>query len=199
MQTAWNHFLSESDSAHDGKASFNVVVAYEDFKTGKTAKHTYDYLIANLGEECEFNNQMWKFDVLSMPKLAAIAVHDACEADIILVATHGGSLPPHVRSWLDSWASRGTRAIALVGLCDGEPAAAHAAYNTLREAANRACIPFFAHPDFWPAVEPALAASLERAGMVRANRGQNTLTALPGVVLPEMHDELPAPRWGLNE
>jgi len=43
---------------------FNVVIAYEDFETGKTCEGTYDFLVNNLRHECRFENQMWKFDVL---------------------------------------------------------------------------------------------------------------------------------------
>lgn len=198
MQTALNRF--PSDFGSDGKNTFNVVVVYEDFETGKTAKRTYDYLVGNLGDDCEFSNQMWKFDVLNIPKLAAIAVMDACAADIIVVATHGGELPAAVRAWLDGWASKGSRAIALVGLCDGEPMEAHATYHTLREAAQRARIQFFAHPDFWPGEEASLPEKpeFEPSPMVRSPRRERTLSALSGVISHDLRNTA-APRWGLNE
>jgi hypothetical protein len=200
MQTALNHF--PSDPGNDNKGRFNVVIIYEDFETGKAAKRTYDYLVSNLGEDCEFNNQMWKFDVLSIPKLAAIAVLDACEADIILVATHGGSLPAAVRSWLESWVHKGSRAIALVALCDGEPPQAHAVCNVLRDAAQRAGMQFFAHPDFWPGEESVSERPNGFArplGMVRSPRNERTLSALSGVMLQDSRPRFAAPRWGLNE
>ena len=34
--------------------TFNVVIAYEDFETGKHAKKTYDYLAEHLGRDCRF-------------------------------------------------------------------------------------------------------------------------------------------------
>ena len=51
----------------DLNSTFNVVIAYEDFDTGKHARKTYDFLVENLGQRCEFTNQMWKFEVLSVP------------------------------------------------------------------------------------------------------------------------------------
>ena len=50
----------------DSSPVFNVVIAYEDFETGKQAKKTYDFLAQNLGSDCHFTNQMWKFDVLGI-------------------------------------------------------------------------------------------------------------------------------------
>src|SRR5262245_57788797 len=79
--------------------TFNVVIAYEDFETGKNAKKTYDFLVEHLGHECEFSNQMWKFDVLALPKLKEMAARDAADADIIIISAHGTSeLPPEVKS-----------------------------------------------------------------------------------------------------
>ena len=92
--------------------AFNVVIAYEDFETGKNAKKTYDFLVEHLGHECEFNNQMWKFDVLALPKLKEIAARDAAEADIIIIAAHGTcELPSEVKSWIDRWLREKPRAI----------------------------------------------------------------------------------------
>ena len=51
--------------------TFNVVMAYEDFDTGKRAMRTYDYLVQHLGDECLFKNQMWKFDVLAVAERSA--------------------------------------------------------------------------------------------------------------------------------
>lgn len=195
MQTALNYLASGLNG--DRKPVFNVVIVYEDFETGKNAKRTYDYLASNLGDDCEFSNQMWKFDVLSLPKLARIAAQDAVEADIILVATHGGQLPRQVKEWLEAWASNGTKALALVALCDGEPAAAHLAITTLRDAARRAGTQFFAQPDFWPGdegvrPEPAM------DGLLRArDRGFRSLAG--AVPAQAARDISSAPRWGLNE
>jgi len=54
----------------------NVVIAYEDLETGKRAMKTYDYMVEHLGDQCLFANQMWKFDVLAVPKLREIAAKE---------------------------------------------------------------------------------------------------------------------------
>src|SRR4030095_1912252 len=85
----------------DGDPSFKVVIAYEDFETGKRAKRTYDLLVENLENDCVFSNQMWKFDVLSLPKLREMATHDALTADIIMIACRGDrELPSAVQNWI---------------------------------------------------------------------------------------------------
>src|SRR5207237_823647 len=85
----------------------------------KQAKSTYDFLAENLGGECQFNNQMWKFDVLGIPKLREMAAKDAAAADIIIISCHGISeLPSTVKSWIELWLSEKINAIALVALFD---------------------------------------------------------------------------------
>ena len=135
----------------DLSPTFNVVTAYEDFETGKHAKKTYDYLVENLGLDVGFSNQMWKFDVLSIPKLREIAARDAVAADVILVSSHGGSdLPPQVRAWIDSWVSQKSNAIALVALFDRDVEESAPVRSYLAEIARQAQLGFFAQPDDWP-------------------------------------------------
>ena len=49
-------------SSEKKSSALNVVIAYEDLETGKRAMKTYDYMVGQLGEQCLFANQMWKFD-----------------------------------------------------------------------------------------------------------------------------------------
>ena len=81
---------------------FNVVIAYEDFETGKRAKKTYDFLVENLGHDARFSNQMWKFDVLTIPKLREMAAKDATAADIIIISCHGASPTDPAKSKIGS-------------------------------------------------------------------------------------------------
>src|SRR5438105_1310923 len=64
-------------SGLEAQPELNVVIAYEDFETGKRAKTTYDFLSENLGTNCKFSSQMWKFEVLGIPKLREMAAQDA--------------------------------------------------------------------------------------------------------------------------
>src|ERR1700744_1385630 len=104
-------------SEKKGSSALNVVIAYEDLETGKRAMKPYDYMVEQLGDQCIFTNQMWKFDVLAVPKLKEIAAKDAAAAEIIIISAHEGTpLSRDVKSWIDTWVTYGTQASALVGL-----------------------------------------------------------------------------------
>lgn len=127
-------------------------MVYEDFETGKRAKETYDFLVSHLGCSCEFMSQVWRFDVLSIPKLEELAIEDAVAADVVIVSSHGGkALPPQVRDWLERWMAVGTHnTMALVALFDCSPEEASGVLEQLREAAKRKAIKFFSQTDEWP-------------------------------------------------
>jgi hypothetical protein len=175
--------------------SFNVLIAYQDLETGKHAKRTYDYLQANLGRECVLSNQMWKFDVLGIPKLREIAVKDALTADIIIISSYGDDLPEPVTKWIESWLMHGTDALALVALFAGAEESAGGTLRTrayLGEVARRAGLEFFAQPDEWPGRRRADEAFAQRSGL---GVNQRTLSTLAGAV----HRGSAVPRWGMNE
>lgn len=174
---------------------FNVLIAYEDFETGKHAKMTYDFLHENLGRECTLTNQMWKFDVLNIPKLREIAVTDAAMADIIIISSHGDELPAHVTKWIESWLMERPNALALVALFERAEESAGsvlAVKNYLADVANRGQMEFFGQPDEWPGksrvVQPF---SLEP----NSPANERTLSTFAGVV----HREVRISRWGINE
>ena len=183
--------LVEADSG----PPFNVLIAYEDFETGKHAKRTYDYLAENLGRECQLTNQMWKFDAFSIPKLREIAVRDATQADIIIISSHGDTLPGYVDKWINSWLMQGSEALALVALFDRPESqfGVTSLKNYLADIARRAGMEFFAQPDEWPERERDEAPSfLVQRGSPANDR---VLSTLRGV---NPRNE-PIPRWGINE
>ena len=131
-------------------SAMNVVIAYEDLETGKRAIKTYEYMVEQLGDECLFSNQMWKFDVLMVPKLKEIAAKDAAAADIIIVSAHEGKpLPTEVKGWMETWLSYKSQASAIVGLF-GNESVNNPVRNYLAEVAQRAKIEFFCQPGIWP-------------------------------------------------
>lgn len=174
---------------------FNVVIAYEDFETGKQAKKTYDFLIENLGRECQFINQMWKFDVLSIPKLREIALKDAATADIVIVSCHDGELPAQVKSWIDGWLAEGVRPLALVALIDQpteDNAQSFATRAYLAEIAKRGQMEFFAQSDHRAdRLRMEDLSGLRTAGNLKGK----TFSTLVGM----LEEDLDAPRWGINE
>src|SRR5579859_2954435 len=146
--------LDEARGCVEEKPLFTVLVIYEDFAAGKHAKETYDFLANRLGREFEFKNLMWKFDVLGHPKMKEMAAHDALEADLIIVSTHGiGELPEEVKSWMDLWVEQPGNTMALVMLVDRPKSMLddhEFIRSSLQAAADQAGIEFFAQPDDWP-------------------------------------------------
>jgi hypothetical protein len=167
--------------------TLNVVIVYEDFETGTHAKKTYDFLVENVRPECQFTNQMWKFDVMSIPKLREIAVRDAATADIVIVSSHGDELPAYVKSWAESWLESPGTPLALVVLFDRQPPETLRTRDYLVEVARRGKMAFFAQPDDWP----------DRHAPVgfEQDAGWNGRT-LSSLAMKRDHTNL---RWGINE
>jgi len=186
--------VPDSTPVLDSNPPFNVVIAYEDFETGKHAKRTYDLLVENIGGDWRFANQMWKFDVLLLPKLCEIAVEDAVRADIIMISSRGRELPEHVKLWIESWLPITAGPLALVALFQHtreDLAQRNVARNYLAEVARRGNMEFFSQADVWPPGKPA-AHSFVSEGSRLTGRA---LSKLPGVV----QCDLSSPRWTLND
>ena|ERR1035437_3424380 len=130
---------------------FSVVIAYEDFTTGKQAKRAADFLVANLSHEWQVTSQMWKFEVLSIPELREMAAKDAAMADLIIVSSHGDDeLPADVKGWVEMWRGHEGGAGALVAFFDRPPEHAGHAQVThayLEGVAKRGQMEFFAWPE----------------------------------------------------
>jgi hypothetical protein len=172
---------------------FNVLIAYEDFETGKQAKQTYDFLVENLEGECIFANQMWKFDVLSIPKLREMAAKDAAAADIVIISCRDREFPHYVHSWMESWLMEEHRPLALVALIDrierGEQSGG--LRNYLSQLAKRGKMEFFAQPEGWSAKQ-----KLEDQLMFHRDMPNlKTFSALAGAIERENSYS----RWGINE
>ena len=183
-------FPAFGSSDRDGNSALNVVIAYEDLETGKRAMKTYEYMVQQLGDECLFTNQMWKFDVLAVPKLKEIAAKDAAAAEIIIVSAHEGrDLPAEVKSWVEMWLGYKTEASALVGLFGGQ-SETHPIRAYLTEIARRAQIEFFCQPGIWPGA-PATRSTTTLAHP----RSEKTLAFLSTTT-----QEVPSfPHWGIND
>jgi len=143
------HLMSLESPEVDANPTLNVVIAYEDLETGKRAKKIYDFLVENLGHDCQFTNQMWKFEVLGIPKLGEMAAQDAMMADIVIISCHGAELPSDFKDWVELWAAEPNHPIALVALFDYDnqhPQVAEAR-SYLADVARRGQMEFFAQPD----------------------------------------------------
>jgi hypothetical protein len=176
---------------------FNVVIAYEDFETGREAKKVYDFIASNLAAECRCEHQMWKFDVFAIPKLREMAARDASAADIIVISSRSGSLPEAVRNWVDSWLLDKPAGLALVCLCDetdepGDSADSIDTQEFLKDAARRGNMEFFLHRYSSEKRNSGIGASVSLEEMPYARRG---LTPAHG---GRAHEQT-LMRWGINE
>jgi hypothetical protein len=192
QQTAFRPPIGSSDLEAD--PTFNVLIAYEDFETGKHAKETYDFLVSNLRHECQFSNQMWKFDVLGIPKLREMAAKDALTADIIIISCHAThDLSADVKAWFNSWIDEQSNAIALVALFFDTSASSdnHNMHAYLANVAKRARMEFFAQPNSLPVKGQDEAFTTDRG----TKRDERALSALAGVIQRDQS----FPHWGINE
>jgi len=183
-------FPTFGSSDRDINSTLNVVIAYEDLETGKRAMKTYEYMVQQLGDQCLFANQMWKFDVLAVPKLKDFAAKDAAAAEIIIISAHGGrELPAEVKSWIEMWLKYKTEASALVALFDGE-GEFNPARSYLAEIASRAQIEFFCQPGIWPG-----APHTRSSNTLAHPRSEKTIAFLAAAT----QEVSSFPHWGINE
>lgn len=183
-------FPAFGSSEKEANPALNVVIAYEDLETGKRAMKTYENMVQQLGDQCLFANQMWKFDVLAVPKLKEIAAKDAAAAEIIIVSAHGGNeLPKEVKAWIDLWLSYKSETSALVALFDGETVD-NPVRSYLAEIARRGKMEFFCQPGAWPG-----------SGQTRsANTLTHPLNEKTFSFLTSATQEAPSfSHWGINE
>jgi hypothetical protein len=136
---------------------------------------------------------MWKFDVLSIPKLREMAAKDASTADIVIISCRDRELPDYVHNWIESWLAEEHRPLALVALIDRvERAERSGGLRTyLAQLAKLAKMEFFAQPEGWSAKQ-----RLEDQLMFHRDMPNlRTFSALAGAI----ERENSYARWGINE
>ena len=186
---------SAASSDREDIPIFSVVIAFEDFNTGKKAKRAYDYLVGNLSREWQVTSQMWKFEVLTLPELREMAAKDAAMANLIIVSSRGDrELPAGVKDWIKIWLGYKGDAVALVALfgCAPEQAEhARATQTYLERVAKRGNMEFFT----WPLVGPGMEVRQESLVVDRRSETAGGLLLPPVVVAPQ---EASFAHWGSN-
>jgi hypothetical protein len=136
---------------------FSVVIAFEDFDTGRQGKRAYDFLVANLSHEWRVTSQMWKFEVLSIPELREMAASDAASAKLIIISSRGDrELPVDVKEWIELWRGYQGDTVGLITLfhCPTEQLKyAKATQAYLESVARRGHMEFFNWPQAGPGME----------------------------------------------
>lgn len=82
---------------------FDVVMVYVDFASVKHAIETYHRLAAQFKDEPSFRLASWTAGLLGDVTLNAIAVREAAEAKVIILAADCDGLPPAVKNWVEGW------------------------------------------------------------------------------------------------
>jgi hypothetical protein len=139
---------------------------------------------------------MWKFDVLSIQKLADVAAKDAVSADIVIVSCDGANpLAEPVKNWFESWAQQPSKGGALIVLF----AHAEESLSTSQEIrhyfdalARQGNMEFFAQPK-----DPAR--SNGKAELFVFERGSGLAERALFTLQQATQDEPVPPRWGINE
>jgi hypothetical protein len=137
----------------DDRPKFNVAIIYEDGAAGKRAKHFYDRVIRELGDECDFSLELWNFQVLAVPEIGNSAAKAAAQADFVIVSMdRKAQLSGQTRDWIERWSGLITdNKSALVALLDQPGIKRGTVASTLdylRKVADRKGISFYTHAIF---------------------------------------------------
>jgi hypothetical protein len=124
------------------KATWSVVMVYEDNEAREAALAFCDRLVERFWKQFGFDTSWWSFEMLQEADGARTAARHSAEADLIVVAARPeGEMPAHIQSWIESWLDhRCDREGALVGLLGQGPAQSGAAAGRdlyLRQVAHR--------------------------------------------------------------
>jgi len=135
------------------RPKFNVVIIYEDRGTGRRAKYFYENLVHELKGKCDFNLELWNFQVLAISEIGNSAARVAAQADFVILSLHGkAGLPTEIREWIETWArliaDSNAALIALVDKFQTRDGTAACTVAYLRNVAKRAGIDFFTHTFF---------------------------------------------------
>jgi hypothetical protein len=137
----------------DDRPKFSVAIIYEDSAAGKRAKHFYDRVIRELVDECDFNLELWNFQVLAVPEIGNSAAKAAAQADFVILSMHRkAQLSVRTRDWIERWSGLITdNKAALVVLLDQRGMKRGTVASTLdylRKVADRKGISFYTHTIF---------------------------------------------------
>jgi hypothetical protein len=95
MKTEIENILNEA--AH----SFNVLVAYDNIRSGIGAKVFCDRFSQQLGTARKLQLGLWSFSALQRRQLAELAAVEAGQTDLLIVAVSGDAeLPRPLKSWI---------------------------------------------------------------------------------------------------
>jgi hypothetical protein len=102
--------------------ALRAVVLYDNRDSATRAQDVCDQFSQQGAGRYTFEQTHWKFELLHVPALRALAAEETRDADFVLVTIRGqGELPAEVRAWVEEWLSQpGPRPRALLALIGPE-------------------------------------------------------------------------------
>ena len=92
--------------------NLQVVLLYENTRSGLRAKQAFDHLRAELEIEASFRFEPVGFDLLRDPQVGKNVARTTAGADIVVIAADDVDLPRQVETWLIEWMAGRTHATA---------------------------------------------------------------------------------------
>lgn len=178
---------NESEAGLETKATWSVVVVYEDAATREHAVTFCDQLVSRFWAACEFDVSWWSFALLDKPPATEEAAERATQADLIVFsAGPEGDFPPSVKAWIESWLNqRGDREGLLVGLMQqGNGDREEQKHHYLRQAAHRGAM------DYLTQMPPGISLSIPDSFESYTQRADQVTSLLDDI----LHQQPPPPR-----
>jgi hypothetical protein len=164
---------NETGSGLEKKASWSVVVVYEDGTARERAVTFCDQLVSRFWAKCEFDVSWWSFALLDQAPANEAAAQRATQADVVVFSTTPeGDFPQPVKAWLEAWiGQRGDREGMLVGLIEQAAGAGDwegQKQHYLRKAAHHGAMDYLTQvpPDLALSIPDSLDSYTERADQV---------------------------------
>lgn len=132
MQATRTEFLAGiSSSTH--APHFDVLLAYQDLRTGLRAREFLDHVLDGCQLQVEFGLTLWNLAMFHLPEIREEAVCNACDADLILLSLGGeNGFEPQTEAWLNEWiARRGDEECALAVLIHSDVQGLHSVGQAL--------------------------------------------------------------------
>jgi hypothetical protein len=131
----------------DARSAFLITVFYDNPVAARRGMNIFRLLDQALGEQIEFDCNMWRFDLLELAQAREVARAACAAADMIIVSTQSDDeLPASVQSWLRSCLDQKRGATAAVVAFDRERspyALPGPRLQWLQQAAQEAGLQFF--------------------------------------------------------
>jgi hypothetical protein len=129
-----------------------ITLFYEDFQSAMHASHELGGLMHRLESAGPVRASSWSFDLLHSKRLAPTVARDSADADVVVVAAHGGQrVPAHVGEWIANCLARESDArptvIALHDEALEADGGAAPLCDSLKQIADRQCACFLCGAD----------------------------------------------------